>query len=219
MKRFLTLLITIGIVACNSEPKIDEQKSVVETEDTIDIADSSTVKEFERKRKSGDLDPAYEALLDSVFVSWVKLSFDEKQRIEDMERLLKEASYLPSYNSQKLKEMDALLEELKTYSYKMENIPSFEVVARNDQRIEEITNQIFHYVDQSLDKSKNYPLIETLKEDIKKSLYESSLELSSNFSHSMLERNNYIIAHKEKLEELGYTDLVIYNTFFEINSI
>lgn len=217
MKQLLLILTLSSFFACTTESK--KTGDHTSQDEYLEKIENGAPTTEQRKVKSGEVDKQYEVILDSVYTSWQKLEADEFQRINDIKRLLQEISYFSEYDTRALKKMESLVIELEGYVYDQNKIPNFEVVSQNDQRIDEITDTIFTFVDSSLNPKKEYPLIRALKIDIKKSLMSSSLELSSNYSHHVLIRNNYVEENKEKLKKLGYTNLEKWNTFFDMNTI
>ena len=204
MKHFILISTLSFLFACTSDQK--ERVSEESTSETVEV-------QYNNK------DPKFDAISDSVSASWERLISDENQRLKDIERLIQEVSYIPTSNSSDLKQAQELSTELKKYIYKQNEIPSFDIVSKNDERIDEIINIIFAFTDRSLDPNKSYPLIDELKLDIQKSLLETALELSSRYSQFVFERNSYIENNKVKLQELGYKNLEPLNSFFDTTTI
>ncbi len=201
MKHFILIFALSFLFACSTDTK------------------NSPTEEQKTKPVSVNSDPKFDVIMDSVSTSWERLVSDEEQRLEDIQRLVQEVSYLSKRDNSQLKIALELITELEKYNYDQNNIPSFDVVSKNDDRIDEIINVIFTFTDESLDTTKSYPLITELKVDIQKSLLETSLELSSTYSQFVFERNSYIEMNKSKLEEMGYKDLEQLNSFFDTTNI
>jgi hypothetical protein len=205
MKHYILILALGFVFACSNEKKEDAQKDSNKEENSSSISSQKDLK--------------FEAIQDSLASSWEKLTQNELLRIEDLNRLLLEVSYIPETNETDLSSMQELVVELNHFTYKQNEIPEFNVVAKNDERVDEIVGSIFAFTNTSLEASgKKIPFIDELKIDIRESILKTS-ELSTHYSQFVQDRNEYIEKNREQLESMGYKNLDTLKSFFDSSVI
>lgn len=109
---------------------------------------------------------SYQAINDSIAVSWKLMIDDDDEKLFHLKRLVEEITYTNDYDQVKVDELYQRIEKAKSMRYDQESMQDSGLIDEYDLVIASLINEVTSYAN-THPKFENYPLMEELINDIR----------------------------------------------------
>lgn len=206
-------------ISCSSESNEDKNKKEVSEQDKSDkkgdtvavetiVCDTVEDHTFENLKKEaeklpdGALSKEYNDRITELSASWDSLMQSEKQKRENLERLLDEVSYNPAHDEVALKRHRNMLCLLRSELYTPESLADLDNIDEYDAMQDSIIQETFSFVEETKNMD-DFPLAKELMDEINEANNESLLMLRARYGDKLEHYNAFVIEHSEELDKEG----------------